>query len=145
MHLGFSLSLSLSVSISISVCLSLSVFLSLSLSLSLAIYLSIYSSSSGLVVSSCRIHRPPTNESPGYYTKQSDGESSVKLELWGMRSTFFNSIEPMSTPARSGSTWKGLINGLNKTDTEIVYSCKTELFEIDWFDHLTLCKLTTDV
>ena len=27
------------------------------------------------------------NECPGYYTKQSDGEVLVMLELWGMRST----------------------------------------------------------
>ena len=30
---------------------------------------------------------PPANESPGYDTKQSDGEFPVMLELWGMRST----------------------------------------------------------
>ena len=43
----------------------------------------------------CRIHRlllcrgvrPPTNESPVYDTKQSDGEVPAMLELWGIRST----------------------------------------------------------
>ena len=30
---------------------------------------------------------PPSNECPGYDTKQSDGEASVMLELLGMRST----------------------------------------------------------
>ena len=33
----------------------------------------------------CRRVRPP-NECPGYDTKQSDGEDSEMLELWGMRS-----------------------------------------------------------
>ena len=50
----------------------------------------------GPVALGCRIHqlnlckgvRPPTttNECPGYDTKQSDGETPVMLELWGMRS-----------------------------------------------------------
>ena len=43
----------------------------------------------------CRILRlllrrginPPPNECTGYDTKQSDGEASVLLELWGMQST----------------------------------------------------------
>ena len=42
----------------------------------------------------CRIRRlrlckgiRPTNEYPGYDTKQSDGEAPVMLEPWGMRST----------------------------------------------------------
>ena len=30
---------------------------------------------------------PHPNEYPGYDTKQSDGEASLRLELWGMRST----------------------------------------------------------
>ena len=46
-------------------------------------------------VAGCRIHRlhlcrgvrPPTNESPGYDTKQSDGEVPVMLGLWEMGST----------------------------------------------------------
>ena len=35
----------------------------------------------------CRGVRPPSNECPGYDTKQSDGEVSVMLEPWGMQST----------------------------------------------------------
>ena len=30
---------------------------------------------------------PPTNECPGYDTKQSDGEYPVMLELWGLWNT----------------------------------------------------------
>ena len=35
----------------------------------------------------CRGVRSPANECPGYDTKQSDGEVSAVLELWGMQST----------------------------------------------------------
>ena len=35
----------------------------------------------------CRGVRLPPNEYPGYDTKQTDGEISVMLELWGMWST----------------------------------------------------------
>ena len=41
---------------------------------------------------------------PGYDTKQSDGEASVMLELWGMRGILFIAIAPWSTLARSSST-----------------------------------------
>ena len=34
-----------------------------------------------------RGNTPAHNECPGYDTKQSDGEASVILELWGMRCT----------------------------------------------------------
>ena len=47
----------------------------------------------------------PLKESPGYDTQQSDGEVSVILELWGMRSTYFIAIAPKSTLARNGSIW----------------------------------------
>ena len=58
----------------------------------------------------CRIHqlhlcrglRPPLNESPEYDTKQSDGEVSVMLELWGMRSTTL-------LPLLSGPLWPGVV------------------------------------
>ena len=71
----------------------------------------------------CRIHwlllcrgvRPPPNECPGYDTKQSTGEASLMLELWGMRST-------PSLPSLPGPLWpgvvapdKGPIYGLNRT------------------------------
>ena len=41
---------------------------------------------------------PPHNECPVYDTKQSDGEVSVMLELWGMR------ITP-SLPSFPGPLW----------------------------------------
>ena len=57
----------------------------------------------------CRIHwlhlcrgvRLP-NECSGYDTKQSDGEASVMLELWGMQST-------PSLPSLPGSFWLGVV------------------------------------
>ena len=58
----------------------------------------------------CRIHRlrlcrgvrPPTNEFPGYDTKQSDGEFSLMPELWGMRST-------SSLPLLPDPFWPGVV------------------------------------
>ena len=44
----------------------------------------------------------PANESPGYDTKQSDGEVPVMLELWGMRST-------PSLPLLAGPLWPGMV------------------------------------
>ena len=57
----------------------------------------------------CRIHwlllcrgvRPP-NESPGYDTKQSDGEVPAVPELWRMRST-------PSLPSLPGPLWPGVV------------------------------------
>ena len=37
--------------------------------------------------SDCISSDPPPKECPGYDTKQFDGEPSVILKLWGMRST----------------------------------------------------------
>ena len=42
----------------------------------------------------------PTNECPGYDTKQSDGEVPVVLELWGMRTTLL-------LPSLPGPLWLG--------------------------------------
>ena len=60
----------------------------------------------------CRIYRlllhrgvrppPPTNECPGYDTKQSDGEVPAVLELWGMRST-------PSLPSLPGPLWPRVV------------------------------------
>ena len=57
----------------------------------------------------CRIHQPllcrgvpHSNECPGYDTKQSDGEVSVMLELWGMWSTLSLALLP-------GSLWLGVV------------------------------------
>ena len=50
----------------------------------------------------CRGVRPSPNECPGYDTKQSDGEVSAVLELWGMWST-------PSLPSYPGSLWPGVV------------------------------------
>ena len=44
----------------------------------------------------------PPPESPGYDTKQSDGEVPVMQELWGMWST-------LSLPLLPGSLWPGMV------------------------------------
>ena len=58
---------------------------------------------------------PPLNKCPGYDTKQSEGEATVMLELWGKWST------PL-LPTLQGPLWprvvapdKGPIFGLNRT------------------------------
>ena len=51
----------------------------------------------------CRGVRPPLlNKCPGYDTKQSDGKSSVMLELWGMQCT-------PSLPLLPGPLWPGMV------------------------------------
>ena len=58
----------------------------------------------------CRIHwlllckgvRPPSNECPGYDTKQSHGDVPAMLELWGMWST-------PSLPSLPGPLWPGVV------------------------------------
>ena len=51
----------------------------------------------------CRgVRRPPSNECPGYDTKQSDGKVTVMLELRGMRST-------PSLPLLPGPLWLGVV------------------------------------
>ena len=52
---------------------------------------------------SCKTPLP--NKCPGHDTKQSDGEVSVMLELWGMQSTSLLPSLPRSTLDWSGSTW----------------------------------------
>ena len=61
------------------------------------------------------VSNSPPNEFPGYDTKQSDGEVTVMLELWVMRST------PL-LPLLPGPLWpgvvipdKGAIYGLDRT------------------------------
>ena len=46
--------------------------------------------------------KTPPNECPAYDTKQSDGEASVMLELWGMQST-------SSLPSLSGLLWPEVV------------------------------------
>ena len=52
----------------------------------------------------CRIQRDwtPPNECPIYDSKQSGGEASVMLELWGMQST-------PSLPSLPGPLWPGVL------------------------------------
>ena len=52
----------------------------------------------------CRGVKLPTNECPGYDTKQSDGEPPVMLEFSGMQSTPSLPSLPGSLWAPSGST-----------------------------------------
>ena len=138
--------------------------LSLSLSLSLCIYIYIYMhlylymnaifphwmafvfrNQTCLVGRGVRTH--PTNECPRYDTKRYHGQALIMLELWGMRST-------PSLPSHPGLQvlcmgWIEL-NGVlmlnwiawNKIifDIKTVYLCLTELFEIELFWHLIVCK-----
>ena len=46
--------------------------------------------------------KTPSNECPGYDTKQSDGEAAVMLELWEMQSI-------PSLPLLSGQLWPGVV------------------------------------
>ena len=48
------------------------------------------------------VRPPPTNECPGYDTKQSDGEAPVKPKLWGMWSI-------LSLPLLPGPLWPGVV------------------------------------
>ena len=50
----------------------------------------------------CREVRPPPYECSGYDTKQSDGEASEILELWGMQST-------PSLPSLPSQLWPGMV------------------------------------
>ena len=95
----------------------------------------------------CRIHRlnlckglrPPTNESPGYDTKQSNTAVSVTLELWGMRSI-------PSLPSLPGPLLK-LVQETDKVQSmdQIELNCVVMLTWIVWngtvFWHLN-CVLT---
>ena len=119
---------------------------------------SIAQSAGAVEYTHCRGIRPPFNECPGYDTKQSHGEVPVMLKLWGIRKTLFIVIAPRSTLAGRGSTWWGPIYGLNRTNgihmlnwivwlnwielflTLKLYLHKTELFNIELFWHLTVCK-----
>ena len=93
------------------------------------------------------------NECPRYYTKQSDGEAPVMLELWEMRST------PL-LPSLSGPLWPGFVVPDRVISMgQIVLNCvimlnwlfeivfkqkklylwKVELFEIEVFLTFKLC------
>ena len=60
----------------------------------------------------------------------------------------FTAISPRSTLGQSDSTQKGLIYWSNTTFWHLIWLQtndlrKTELFEIELFDHLTVCKQMT--
>ena len=107
-----SLCIYLSVCLSVSLSLSLSLPLSLSLYIYIYIYICIYlpiclslsdylyhfpslylycpvcwEGAKNTPTASLQMAKTTPNESPEFDTKQSDGEASVMLELWGMRST----------------------------------------------------------
>ena len=44
----------------------------------------------------------PSNDCPGYYTKQSDSEASVMQEIWGILSTLLLPLLP-------GQLWPGVV------------------------------------
>ena len=68
---------------------------------------------------------------PEYDTKQTDGEVTVMLEIWGMRSM-------PSLPLLPGPLWARVVapdRVLSMGQIELtVYLCKTELFELEMFD-----------
>ena len=116
-----------------------------------------------LVSWGCRIHwlhlckgvPPPKKKCPGYETIHFDGEVSVMLELWGMWS------KP-SLPLLPGPLWPGMVapdRAISMGQIElncilmlnwIVWNTTvfyirtvlryTELFKIELFWHLTVCK-----
>ena len=49
-----------------------------------------------------RVRLPPCNDCSGYHTKQSDGEVSVMLGLWGMQTT-------LSSPSLPDPPWPGVV------------------------------------
>ena len=92
----------------------------------------------------CRgVKLPPI---PGYDTKQSDGETSGMLELWGIWSTPSLPLLPRPLWLRIVAPDRVLsIGQIEPFGIKTMYSCWTELFEIELFDHLTVYKQMTDV
>ena len=108
----------------------------------------------------CRRERTPSNECSWYDTKQSDGEASVVLELWGMQST-------SSLPSLTGQLWLAMVApdrvlsrgqielncvlmlnwiAWNRTDLTLkLYLCITELFETELFRTLKVYLCYTDL
>ena len=76
-------------------------------------------------------------ECPGNDTKQSDGEGSIMMELWGMRSTLL-------LPSFPGPLWPWVVAPDRIPSMgQIEVNCMlvlTELFEIELFWRLTVCK-----
>ena len=75
--------------------------------------------------------------------------SSNAGALWNTEYLFIV-IATWSTLTQSGSTWKGPVYESNGTIWHLNWeqindSCKSELLEIELFDHLTVCKQMADV
>ena len=91
--------------------------------------------------------RPCLKECPVYDTKQYDGESPERLELRETEKTFI-AITPRSTLVevvvldRVLSIGQIELFGINWGKTNYLYYI--DLFKIEPFDHLTMCKQMTD-
>ena len=98
----------------------------------------------------CRRVRPRTNDCPGYDIKHSDGEVLVMLGALGNAEYLFVAIALWSTLTRSGSSWNDPIYGSNRIVWQFNWVqtndlCLIELFEIELFDHLAVCRQLTNV
>ena len=80
-------------------------------------------------------HPTPTS---GDDIKQFDDEAPVMLELWGVQST--PSLPLLSGPIYGSNRSVWYLNCIQTNDL-----CEIELFEIELFNDLTVCKLVTDV
>ena len=81
------------------------------------------------------VRPPPTNECPGYDTKQSDGEAPVRQELLGMWST-------PSLPLLSDPLWPGVV-APNKVLSLGKKNCILMLNWITWNRTVLTFKLRT--
>ena len=78
---------------------------------------------------------------PAYDTKQFDGEAPVMLELRGMRSA--PSLSSLPDPRWPGVVVTDRVLSMGQIelfDIHNVQLCKTELFEMELLDYLTVCK-----
>ena len=86
------------------------------------------------------------NSCPGYDIKQSDSEASVMVELWGMWSS--PSLPLLPAPLWPEVVAPGRVLSMRQTELFVIWSvylCKIELFEIEQFDYLTVCKQMSNV
>ncbi len=100
----------------------------LTLSLSLSLSLSLAQSVGAVEYTDCisAEEQNSLNECPRYDTKQSDGEATVMLELWGMRSTSLLPLLP-------GPLWPRV-----EAPDRVL-----SMGQIELFDHLTVCNQMT--
>ena len=85
----------------------------------------------------CGVRLPPLNECPGYYTKQSDGDVPVILELWGILSTPLLPLLPGPPWAEAVAPERALSIG------QIELSCVFILNWIAWKTTVFTYKLRT--